>query len=158
MQNDDILWRKVEGLKNQEAKKSRPSPPAPEHPVEEITASIKLPRQQARNRASKHDGMSSNNQHDERASTQASVLACYPLEWIDAVRKVVKGTGKEIAFARLTSQEKQRLTDVVYGFRRQGIKTSENEVLRIAINHILEDFEACGDQSILQRVIGALRA
>jgi hypothetical protein len=86
------------------------------------------------------------------------MLARYPQEWIETIRKVVKGNGKEIAFARLTSQEKGRLTDVVYGFRRQGIRTSENEVLRIAINHLFEDFKACGNQSVLPRVIEALRA
>ena len=69
-----------------------------------------------------------------------------------------KTTGKEVAFTRLTAQEKGRLTDVVYGFRRQGIRTSENEVLRIAINHLLEDFEANGKHSFLQKVIEALLA
>jgi hypothetical protein len=86
------------------------------------------------------------------------MLASHPSEQIEAIRKVVKSTGKEVAFTRLTSQEKGRLADVVYGFRRQGVKTSENEVLRIAINHLLEDFKACGKQSFLQKVIDALLA
>ena len=91
----------------------------------------------------------------------ACKLACspnHPPEWIEATRKVVKTTGKEVAFTRLTAQEKGRLADVVYDFRRQGIKTTENEVLRIAINYLLQDFAAYGKKSLLQKVITALLA
>ena len=158
MSTDDILWRKVDDLKSHEAEKPKPSPPAPQRPSGEVTASDKPQQLKARKHASKQDDWSPRYQHGEDASTQASMLARYPQEWIETIRKVVKGSGKEIAFARLTSQEKGRLTDVVYGFRRQGIRTSENEVLRIAINHLLEDFKDCGKQSILPRVIEALRA
>ena len=45
-----------------------------------------------------------------------------------------------------------------HGFRRKGIRTSENEVLRIAINHLMDDFSANGSTSFLQKVISALLA
>lgn len=158
MPTDDILWRKVDELKSQETEKPKPSPPAQQRSAEEVATSDKPQRQQARSHASKQERRSPDNQYGEQAGTQASTLASHPPEWIEAIRKVVKATGKEVTFTRLTLQEKGRLTDVVYGFRRQGIKTSENEVLRIAINHLLADFEACGKRSFLQKVIEALLA
>ncbi len=86
------------------------------------------------------------------------MLASYPAEWIEMTRRVVKSAGKETTFTRLTPQEKAQLTDAVYGLRRQGIRTSENAVLRIAISLLLEDHKANGKHSFLQKVIAALLA
>jgi len=108
--------------------------------------------------ASEQPGQSSIAHHGLPAGAPASPAPCYPSEWVELTRKTVKVTGKEITFTRLTAREKERLSDVVYGLRRQGIKTSENEVLRIAINHLLEDFRASGDASFLRQVIAALLA
>ncbi len=158
MPTDDILWRKVDSLKSQETEKPKTSLPASQQSPENVVASHTARPQQVRSRASRQDNSFANNRQRERASTQASTLTCYPPEWVETIRKVVKTTGKEVAFTRLTAQEKGRLTDVVYGFRRHGMKTTENEVLRIALNHVLQDFEACGKQSFLQKVLEALLA
>jgi len=79
-------------------------------------------------------------------------------ETVEEIRKTVKATGREVAFTRLTQEEKNRLSDVVYSLKRQGMKTSENEVLRIALNLLLEDYEASGEAGVLRRVIAALLA
>ena len=59
---------------------------------------------------------------------------------IEAVRKAVKHIGKEPATQRLTLEEKQALDDIEYSYKRQGIKTSGNEIIRIATNCIVRDF------------------
>ena len=92
------------------------------------------------------------------ASMQASKLASDPNHVIENVRKSVKTVGKEVSFTRLTPEEKARLADIVYTYKRQGIKTSENEINRIAINYLIQDYEANGENSLLAKVIAALNA
>jgi len=97
-------------------------------------------------------------QDSKHASDQASTLASQHDDVIEAIRKIVKTPGKEVSFVRLTPEEKSRLADIVYTYKRQGKKTSENEVNRIAVNFILEDYDANGENSILANVIDALLA
>ena len=75
---------------------------------------------------------------------------------IAAIRKTVRAVGKEGATLRLTQAEKQRLKDLVYTYTRQGKRTSETELIRIATNYMLEDYQRHGEGSVLARVIAAL--
>jgi len=75
---------------------------------------------------------------------------------IEAVRKAVKSFGKEAATHRFTLEEKKIMADIIYSYKAQGIKTSENEITRIAINYINEDYKKNGETSILDKVIKAL--
>ena len=94
----------------------------------------------------------------EHGADDASTLTRYPDSMIGAIRKTVRSVGREVSFCRVTHEEKKRLMDVVYTYRRQGVKTSENEVKRIAVNFLLEDYQANGRASVLARVIDALLA
>ena len=58
----------------------------------------------------------------------------------------------------MTPGEKAQLADIVYTYKRQGKKTSENEIHRIAMNYIMADYHAHGELSVLARVIDALLA
>ena len=75
---------------------------------------------------------------------------------IEAVRKAVREFGKEAATYRFTLEEKQALADLIYRYKGQRIKTSENEIARIAVNFIVRDYEAQGEQSVLHQVLQAL--
>ncbi len=75
---------------------------------------------------------------------------------VEIVRKAVKEIGKEAATHRFTPEEKRAVLDIIYSYKGSGIKTSENEVARIAINYILEDHKQNGQNSILDRVLKAL--
>lgn len=95
------------------------------------------------------------------ASTQASTLASVSpdaAQVIEAIRRIVKVPGKEVSFVRLTQNEKGQLTDIVYTYKRRGHRTTENEINRIAVNFILEDYHAHGEASVLARVLEALQA
>ena len=91
------------------------------------------------------------------ASLSASKLAPDP-DLVETIRKTVKATGKEVSFIRLTPAEKQELADIVYTYKRQGKKTTENEIARIAVNYLLADYHASGELSVLAKVIDALLA
>ena len=75
---------------------------------------------------------------------------------IEVIRKAVKELGKEAATYRFTLEEKRRLADLLYTYRNRGIRTSENEITRIAVNFILQDYKENGEESILARSLGAL--
>ncbi len=98
------------------------------------------------------------NKASKKEITRASTLASNQDSIIEIIRKTVKPLGKEVAFTRLTPEEKGRLADIVYTYKRQGVKTSENETIRIAINFLIEDFHKNGKKSMLSQVIEALNA
>jgi len=79
-------------------------------------------------------------------------------EIIETIRRAVHQLGKEDATYRFTEAEKKDLADVVYTYGSAGIKTSQNEVTRIAINWLMEDYRANGKTSVLARVLERLNA
>src|SRR6266487_2180091 len=74
----------------------------------------------------------------------------------EIVRKAVKQVGKEAATHRFTQEEKQALADIEYTYQRQGMRTSENELTRIAINYVVEEYRQHGEQSILAKALKKL--
>jgi len=93
-----------------------------------------------------------------QASKQASMLALPP-DLLEAVRKTVKNPGKEeVLYVRLSKEEKDKLADISYTYKRQGIKTSDNELVRIALNSLLEDYEINGAKSVLALILDSLHA
>ncbi len=94
----------------------------------------------------------------EGASTLASMLASSiaPPISIEAVRRIVKVVGREVSFCRVSPEEKAQLAEIVYTYKRRGVRTSENEINRIALNAILLDYATNGEQSLLARTIAAV--
>jgi hypothetical protein len=77
---------------------------------------------------------------------------------IEIIRKNVKRLGKEATFCRFTQEEKNALGDIIYTYKRSGIRTSENEVVRIAINWLLENHRSDGQNSVLAQVLDKLNS
>jgi len=100
-------------------------------------------------------------QVSNNASKQASSII-EKHDSIEAIRKTVKQVGKEVFFIRVSPAEKYTLGSIVYSFneiyRGEGRKTSENEIGRIGLNFLLEDYRENGNNSILARVLAALNA
>jgi hypothetical protein len=71
----------------------------------------------------------------------------------EVVRKAVKHFGKEAATHRFTLDKKNLLADIEYAYKRQGVKTSENEITRIAINYFIEDYRRNGEGSLLAQIL-----
>jgi hypothetical protein len=76
----------------------------------------------------------------------------------EVVRKAVKQIGKEAATHRFTLDEKNLLADIEYTYKRLGIRTSENEITRIAINYFIEDYRKNGAESILANILKRLNS
>ncbi len=75
---------------------------------------------------------------------------------IELIRKAVKEFGKEAATHRFTGTEKKEIADLIYTYKNTGIRTSENEVTRIAVNFIIEDYKENGETSVLHKILEAL--
>ncbi len=75
---------------------------------------------------------------------------------IELVRKAVKEFGKEAATHRFTPDEKKEIADLIYTYKSRGVKTSENEIARIAINFIVADNRENGENSVLHKILEAL--
>jgi hypothetical protein len=97
-----------------------------------------------------HDTVTPSN-HDTMIPEEEEVI-------LEAVRRSVKQIGKEPATQRLTLEEKQNLKDIEYSYSRQGIKTSGNEIIRIATNYIVREYQKNGEISILAKVLKRLNS
>ena len=88
------------------------------------------------------------------ASKRASTLA-KDIDFI-ALHKTLKLIGKEVLYVRLTLEEKNQVADIEYTYQRQGIKTSGNEIGRIALNVLLADYKTNGEHSILAKMLAEI--
>ncbi len=77
---------------------------------------------------------------------------------VETVRSAVKHFGKEPATQRLTTAEKQSLEDIEYTYKKRGIRTSGNEIIRIALNSVLLDYKRNGESSLLAKVLKRLNS
>lgn len=76
---------------------------------------------------------------------------------IETIRSAVRQFGKESATQRLTTAEKQDLRDIEYSYNKQGIHTTGNEIIRIAINALILDYKEKGEESTLAQVLKKLK-
>lgn len=75
---------------------------------------------------------------------------------VEVIRAAVKVFGKEAATHRFTPEEKRAIRDIVYAYEAQGIRTNENELSRIGVNFLIEDYRKNRENSLLHIVLKAL--
>ena len=105
-------------------------------------------RERAKGQATIRDTMTPRN-HETTASRFHETI-------IELIRKAVKEFGKEAATHRFTTEEKKAVADIIYSYKNRGIRTSENEIARIAVNFIINDHKENGEESVLDRALKAL--
>jgi hypothetical protein len=91
-------------------------------------------------------------------SNHDTTTPTYNDELVESIRKAVKQLGKEAATYRFTMGEKKALADILYNYKTQGVRASENEITRIAINFLIEDYRQNSKGSVLAKVIERLNA
>jgi len=77
---------------------------------------------------------------------------------IATIARSVREVGKEVSTYRLTMQEKDSLAEIIYHFRREKCRLSENEIARIAINILIDDFKTDKKSCMLSRIAEAMKA
>ena len=147
-------------------KNSKPVPEQAGEPIEN-KEDARLPAKKETNnvihtQVSKTASLQTSNQTSLQASTDASKHAstlAIPPDIIEIIRKIVKTPAKEeVIYVRVSKEEKNQLRDIEYTYGRQGIDTSANELGRIAVNFLIADYKANGENSILAKVLTALHA
>ena len=88
--------------------------------------------------------------------THDTVVPRYYDTIVELVRKAVKEFGKEAATHRFTTEEKKAIADIIYSYKNRGIRTSENQISRIAVNFIINDLRENGENSVLDKALRAL--
>jgi predicted RNase H-like nuclease len=141
-------------LKNIKEQESTSASPAPKKKEDAQQHKVAVSAGQEAPKAVKKDS----NKASKQASTIASKLASNHEELVENIRKTVRHKGKEVTFVRLSPEEKDQLGDMIYTFKRQGTKTTENEIVRIGLNYLIADYQANGEASVLAAVIAALNA
>lgn len=143
-----------------------PQPESVPEPIQESEPVPTLPKPASTIPSQIADEIKPNKAYSKSSSNNASKLASTsiskPHDFIKAIRKTVRQVGKEVLFVRVSPEEKHTLGSIVYSFnelyRGEGRKTSENEVGRIGLNFLLEDYRENGNNSILAQVLAALVA
>jgi hypothetical protein len=96
--------------------------------------------------------------HDTKTPRTQDTTVTSENDPIEFIRRAVKKFGKESATQRLTSEEKRDLRDIEYVYDKQGIKTTGNEIIRIAINYLVMDYKKNGSSSTLDKVLRKLKS
>jgi outer membrane biosynthesis protein TonB len=134
------------------------NPPSANPSVEKIEPEkIEKPKPKKVEQPSNRDTMPPSN-HDTTVSRYQDTTTpqVYGVA-IELIRKAVKEFGKEAATHRFTEAEKKEIADLLYTYKNRGIKTSENEIARIAVNFVVEDYKVNGENSVLHKLLKALR-
>jgi hypothetical protein len=122
--------------------------PAPEVKEKKVVVKKEKPIEVKTETPSNHD-TTTPRYHDTTVSRYHDTI-------IELVRKAVKEFGKEAATHRFTLAEKKAIADIIYTYKNEGIKTSENEIARIAVNFLIEDYRENGVNSVLDKALKAL--
>jgi len=77
---------------------------------------------------------------------------------IAKIARTVREVGREVKTYRITPQENNALVEIIYFFRKNKYRLSENEIARIAINLLIEDFESDKKSCMLSRIAEAMKA
>lgn len=76
---------------------------------------------------------------------------------IEVIRHAVKKVGREGGTLRFSEEEKNLINQAVFNYvRDHNIRTSGNEIARIAVNFIFQEYKKNGINSILHKVLVAL--
>lgn len=87
-----------------------------------------------------------------------SMTQCYQDSMIATIVRSVREVGKEACTYRLTPQEKTALVEIIYHYRMRNSRLSENEIARIAINFLIEDFRTNKKSCMLSHITELMKA
>jgi hypothetical protein len=93
----------------------------------------------------------------EPASHQGGMIPRHHATTVERIRKAVRELGKEVSTHRFTLTEKRSIAQIVHTLHMQGIHTTENEVTRIAVNFLIQEYQSNEPESVLSLVIQALQ-
>jgi hypothetical protein len=135
-----------------------PTPPTPSPARRRIPASASPPASPPASTSASTPDSSQASSPDSKLAIELSSTLASSGDLADAIYRVVKKSGKQPSFVRVTEREKAELADVLTHISEtHGYKVTETELMRIALLATLADYAQHGIDSLLMRVIIALR-
>jgi len=122
--------------------------PVPDE-VKEQTTTVFPVESSLKNENHPGDTVIPSNHETKVSSNHGVVVSRYQDTTVEFIRKAVKEFGKEAATHRFTLTEKRAVASVAHTLNMQGIRTTENEITRIAINFVIDEFNRNGKDSLL---------
>ncbi len=95
--------------------------------------------------SSNHAIMVADHQNRKKSSYQNNI--------IKEIRKMISEIGKESSTYRISKGEKKLLLSIIYELRMNGIKTSENQMIRIGLNYVVQDYLKSKGNSMLLKTL-----
>jgi hypothetical protein len=139
-------------LEAQEKKQQSPAPASKPVPTEQDT---KLATEKESNKSTTSDVTTSRN-HESNMARRRDVSSAVDDDFIEEVRKAVRLVGTNNSSHRLTNEEKEAITDIIYALKKKGLNTNENQIARIAIDYLIADFRKNKQSSFLTRMLERL--
>jgi hypothetical protein len=133
-----------------------PSSPIQSEPVPSPLPVLEPPVAEQSKSASERDTVIPRH-HDTTVDTTVSRYRdTTPL--FEKTRRAVKHLGKEAATHRFTVEEKRILKKIEHEYALKEIRTSENEITRIAINYLCEEYRLNKENSVLAKILDLLNS
>jgi hypothetical protein len=89
---------------------------------------------------------------EKQPSNHTTSVSCNNDTMVASISNAVREVGREASTYRFTSNEKKALAEIIYTFRMKNIRISENEIARIAVHYLINDYKEKINNSILSRV------
>jgi hypothetical protein len=140
-----------------EAQEKKHQPAATDPVLEPAKQETKAVTEQKPKKSVSSDVMTSSN-HESSTSRHHEDSTPDDDDFIEYIRKSVKQVGTKNSSHRLTQDEKDAITDIIYALKKKGLNTNENEMARIAINYLAADFRQNKQSSLLVRVLERLNS
>jgi hypothetical protein len=81
-----------------------------------------------------------------------------PGDRVTTLGSAVQELGTRRTTIRFSRPEKTALKEIIHTYDRRDIRTTENELTRIAVNWLVEDYREQGERSVLAQVVAQLQA
>ncbi|GEM_PF-2085833 len=133
------------------------APSAPSASVASSPATSQAPKV-AGNLATKTGGKPPGNRDAKQPSRHDTMAPVRPEVILETIRLAVRELGRIAGTHRYTAEEKKVLEELVYHYGQRGIETSGNQIIRIGLNYLFEDYRSNDRSSILAQVLERLNA
>ena len=110
-------------------------------------------------RTSRLQDAATDGRHDSAASRRRGAAAAREGagDRATALAQGVQELGTKRTTIRFSRPEKAALREIVHAYDRREIRTTENELTRIAVSWLVEDYRELGEGSVLARVVAQLQ-
>ena len=86
-------------------------------------------------------------------SNHTTSVSCNHDTMVECISNAVQEVGKEASTYRLTKGEKHDLTKIIYELKMHNIYITENTIIRIGLNYIIQDTFKTKQNSLLHKII-----